>query len=400
MGHVSTRARASNRFSTRERTAGHFLPIAISALPGLFAVGLALLGQSPRRLDLNTPVESQLAGGQIHAYQIAAAANQFVQAVAEQRGIDVAIMVFGPDGTKLVEIDNVEGTQGLERIGFVTSSAGNYRLEVRAADKDAPPGRYEVKIQELRPATQQDRDRMTAERAFAEAEELRGHRNADSLRKAAGKYEEALRWWQKAPDPEQEATATTNLGFTYEILNDLQKAIAMCEQALPIWRGIAHHEGEGYTLENLGRVRQNLGETKEALDLYLQSLKAFQAAALPLREAIARNNIGLIYSDTGENQKAIQYYEEAVRLFKVVGNRQEEATALASIGRHYHLIGEKQKAVDSKVRQRATASATSTRTRKAETWIAQGQRSAKRLLVRSVTLPVEQISRLADSDPG
>jgi tetratricopeptide (TPR) repeat protein len=313
---------------------------------GALALSLALTGQEVRLLDPSSPVERELAGGQMHVYQVTAGADKFIRVVAEQRGIDVAVTVFGPDGTKLLESDNAEGREGSERIGFVTSSAGTYRVEVRAVDKDAPLGRYQARIEELRPATQQDRDRMAAEQSFEQAEDLRAQRNPDSLRKAVEKYQEALGLWRNAPDREQEATATTNLGFTYEMLNDPQKAAATYEQALPLWRALAHHEGEGFTLENLGRVRQNLGETEKALGLYLEALTAFQAARLPLREGIARNNIGLIYSDTGENQKAIEYYEEAVRLFRTVGDRPEEATTLASIGRHYDLIGEKQKAAE------------------------------------------------------
>jgi CHAT domain-containing protein len=318
----------------------------VRCLLAAFAAVLTLAGQTPRELTLGSPVESELAGGQTHSYQVTAEAGKFVQAIAEQRGIDVSLAVFAPDGTKLLENDNAEGTQGSEKVGFVASVAGVYRLEVRSVDKDAPAGRYEIKIQEVRPASQQDDDRMAAEQIFNEAEDLRSQRNADALRKAAGKYDAAILLWRKVPDQEQEATATTNLGFTYEMLNDPQKAIATYQQALPIWRAISHHEGEGYALENLGRVHQNIGETDKALDFYLQSLNAFHLANLPLREGIARNNIGLIYSDTGQNRKAIEYYEEAVRLYRSVGNKEEEATTLASIGRHYDLIGEKQKAVE------------------------------------------------------
>jgi hypothetical protein len=54
--------------------------------------------------------ERELAGDQSHAYQIALAAGQYLHVVAEQRGIDVVVTLFGPDGKKL----DVPGTWGAD----------------------------------------------------------------------------------------------------------------------------------------------------------------------------------------------------------------------------------------------------------------------------------------------
>src|SRR5689334_9622341 len=59
-----------------------------------------------RNLEMGRPVERELAGGESHVYQIQLAAGQYLGAVVEQRGIDVAVTVSAPDGKPLMEVDS------------------------------------------------------------------------------------------------------------------------------------------------------------------------------------------------------------------------------------------------------------------------------------------------------
>src|SRR3712207_2093618 len=62
-------------------------------------------------LELGKPIERELAGGQAHSYRIVLAAEQYLRVVADQRGIDVVVTLFGPDGRQVVEVDSPNGTQ-------------------------------------------------------------------------------------------------------------------------------------------------------------------------------------------------------------------------------------------------------------------------------------------------
>ena len=139
-------------------------------------------GQENRTLEAGKPLERELAGGQSHAYQIALAAGQYLHVVAEQRGIDVVVTLFGPDGKKLTEIDSPNGPVGPEPVKWITESSGSYRLEVRSFEKEAQAGRYEVKIVDLRAATEIDRALVGA---------LILHHESEGLR-SKGKYDEAI----------------------------------------------------------------------------------------------------------------------------------------------------------------------------------------------------------------
>src|SRR5215204_1561574 len=125
-----------------------------------------------RLLEPGKPIERVLARGESHSYHINLSAGQFLHAAVEQRGIDVVASLSGPDGKQVTENDSQKGGLGTERLLFLTDRAGTYRLDVRALEGQSPSGSYEVRIEEQRPATPQDRSRLTAYRSFALGQQL------------------------------------------------------------------------------------------------------------------------------------------------------------------------------------------------------------------------------------
>lgn len=110
--------------------------------------------QSP--LQPGTPIELTLSPGQAHDFTVKAEENSFVQLVVDQRGIDVAIKVVSPANRSLGDFDSPNGNDGPENISFVAVAAGSYRIVVVPLDPNAPEGRYEIKLLELRRATDQE----------------------------------------------------------------------------------------------------------------------------------------------------------------------------------------------------------------------------------------------------
>jgi erythromycin esterase len=121
-----------------------------------------------RTLEAGRTIERDMAAGEIHAYQIALDAGQFLRAIVNQRGVDVVVTVTGPGGQKLSEVDSSNGTNGPEPVTLTAKVAGTYRIEVRPLEKDTKPGRYDVKIEELLTAPEH-RVRLAEERAAADA---------------------------------------------------------------------------------------------------------------------------------------------------------------------------------------------------------------------------------------
>ena len=72
------------------------------------------ISQQVRKLETGKKIERALRGGESHIYEIEIHAGQYLNAVIEQRGIDVVVRVIAPDGKHLVEIDSPNGDQGPE----------------------------------------------------------------------------------------------------------------------------------------------------------------------------------------------------------------------------------------------------------------------------------------------
>src|SRR5947209_122182 len=54
-------------------------------------------------LQPGKPIERELSGGRSHSYKIAMISGQYLHIAVEQRGIDVAVALFAPDGKKIGE---------------------------------------------------------------------------------------------------------------------------------------------------------------------------------------------------------------------------------------------------------------------------------------------------------
>jgi erythromycin esterase len=120
------------------------------------------------RLEPGKPLEGKLKGGETQRYQVELESAQFLSVVVDQRGVDVVVRVFAPNGEKLAEVDSPNGTEGSEPVAFEAKQTGFYRLEVSAPDAAAAEGRYEIKIVELLTAAQY-KVRQAEERAQREA---------------------------------------------------------------------------------------------------------------------------------------------------------------------------------------------------------------------------------------
>ncbi|MHA2643042.1 MAG: tetratricopeptide repeat protein, partial [bacterium JZ-2024 1] len=228
--------------------------------------------QQEGELVPGAPVEREMRGGDAHVYRLALAVGQYVRVVVAQRGIDVVVRLFGPDGREIVEVDSPTGTQGEEVVSHVADATGTYRLEVRPLEKEAPPGRYEIRIEELRQADEQDRTRVAAQRALAQAELLRAQGTAESLRQAIAKYEEAARLFQALGDRRQAAMCFFVVGASFISLGEYRNALDSFLRALPLFQALRDRQNEGRTLIGIGRVYDALGERQKALEYFGQAL--------------------------------------------------------------------------------------------------------------------------------
>src|SRR5215468_3123388 len=119
--------------------------------------GAAPSAQESDSLEPGKPVERELSGGQSHSYKITMISGQYLQVVVDQRGIDVAVALFAPDGKKISEVDSEHQVEGSETVSAIAEANGAYLIEARSAEKTARAGRYKIEVEELRAASAEDR---------------------------------------------------------------------------------------------------------------------------------------------------------------------------------------------------------------------------------------------------
>jgi CHAT domain-containing protein/Tfp pilus assembly protein PilF len=315
------------------------------AANGVYRLRAATQGQQKsdiRDLEPGRPIERELAVNKSHAYRATLKAGEYIKAVVEHKGIDVSIALFGTDGKKIVEVESASANEK-EFVSLVGEASGAYVLEVRRQDSEATTGRYEIRIEEWRSATQRDRDRFAAQGALWEGDELKRQGTAESLRKAIEKYRQALPLWRAVEDLGGEANSLNHLASAYSNLGDTQKALQYYNEALPLFRAARDLRSEAITLNNIGIVYSSMGESEKALDYYGKALILKQSIGDRKSEANTVYSIASAYMQLGELQKALEYYDRALPLTRVTGERLGEALTLSSIGTVYYKMGNWQK---------------------------------------------------------
>ncbi|MFN0280180.1 MAG: CHAT domain-containing protein [Pyrinomonadaceae bacterium] len=299
-----------------------------------------------RPLALGQPIERELKGGEVHSYSLTMQAGQFLNVVVEQKGIDVAVILFDSNNKNLSEIDGPNGSQGPESLFIIIETTGNYRVDVRSLEKTAPAGRYEAKLVELRLATEKDKKIIVAQKVFAEGEVLRMQGKADSVRGSIKKYENALAIFQALGDKNGEAETINSISTAHFQLGETQQALKFVNELLRLYRTLGNKSKEAALLNDMADINGNFSEYQKALEYYSQALSIRRSIGDKIGEAKTLTGMGAIYALLGENQKSLEYYSQSMALRRVIDDKVGEALTLNQIGFVYRNLGEKRKAVE------------------------------------------------------
>ncbi|HEV7684377.1 MAG TPA: tetratricopeptide repeat protein, partial [Pyrinomonadaceae bacterium] len=297
-------------------------------------------------LKYGSAITREMASVDVHIYELRLTAGQFAHVRVDQRGIDVVVRVYGPDGKQVAEVDGPSGMQGPEPVYLVAEADGSYRLEIHSLEAGAAPGSYEVSIKQLRVATAKDRTWVAAQTTYAEGERERVRGTKAGREEAIKKFEQARQLYVAAGDRTGEAAALHVMGSIYSSLGERQIALEYYSQALPLRRAEGDRSGEAYTLTNIGRAYDSLGEVQKALEYQDLALPLWRAIGDRIGEATTLHNMATVYDELGEKQKALEYFNKALPIYKAIGDRNGEAYTLTGIGVAYYSLGEKQRALE------------------------------------------------------
>jgi tetratricopeptide (TPR) repeat protein len=239
-----------------------------------------------------------LGGGEAHLYRVGLRRGDVLVGEVVQRGIDAVVLVRDPARRVMLEIDSPNGTDGPEPLVFVARRDGPHHLDVRALSPDAPRGRYDLRIDAVRPARAQDR--------WA-AEGLRLHGRALQLRDAA------LR-------DQGDGRAATSIARYREAGRVGRRALVLRERALG-----GDHADVASTHQVLGLVHDEVGD-------YPAGARSFEAALAILEARFGQGDAATLTtrSDLGFLRRANGDYAVAEALYRGALERLEPLHGLDS----------------------------------------------------------------------
>jgi CHAT domain-containing protein/Tfp pilus assembly protein PilF len=293
-------------------------------------------------LEPGRPILRELAGGHSHSYRITLDAGQYLRVVVEQRGIDVAVVLLGPDDQPIFTFDAV-GPPSPEQVTQVAESAGSYRLTVQPRQARAAAGRYEIRLLETRPATEQDRALQEARLLEGEFQRLlRANKHRDALPLA----ERALELREKVLPPEHPdvVAALTSLARLYHDLGYYEKAEPLYRRAIAIREKTVGKKNRAFaaTLNDLARLYADQNKYAEALPLYQQTLTIWEELFGPEHAGVATllNNLANLSRDTGDYDKAEQLHRRALAIReKIDPSHLDVALSLNNLANLYRAQG-------------------------------------------------------------
>jgi CHAT domain-containing protein len=290
-------------------------------------------------------LEASLPEGETQVYEIDLAAGTVAGLAVDQRGADVAVSVEGPDGRRLAASDSHFGAWGVEPVPFIAERRGRYRLMVQPSGATERVGRYEVRLEALRPATQRDRGRVAAEALLIHGEELRRSGGRAALTAAVAAGLQALAGFRALDERGRVADTLYTLAYAAIDLDRMDDALAYDREALELFRSLRREREVGRTLDVLGQIHRAQGDTRQALALYGEALALDRRLGERAAEATTLMNLGRAYRAQGETDRAVASYRQALDLWRALGNRGREAATLASLGDLYQFLGDSREAL-------------------------------------------------------
>lgn len=298
-----------------------------------------------RTLEVGQPLERELKGGQSHQYRISLQSAQFLNLTVNQKGIDVAVFLFSPTGQKLLEVDSPNGDQGPEPLLYIIETSGEYRLEVRSLEANAPQGRYEAKIVELRASTEKDKHRIAAEKLYAEATAFVSQGTTPAIQKAYEKYQESLAQWRLYGDKKEEAGLLNYIGLALASLGEVDKAMDAYAQSTRLFEELGDKNRVSRVHHNIGLLYK-VSNPRKALEHFKSALETFRATGDRFAEPIALNNIGECHYYLSEYQSALDAFEPALVGFREQKNSRDMALVLGNIGVIYGIVDDTEREKD------------------------------------------------------
>lgn len=329
--------------STYWRTVVLFLVI-------LLASSVKSNAEQPTLLSLTQPIDTPISCLSTsekpkHSYEIDIAKGEYIEILCQQKGADVKITFFSPEGKKIAVVDSYSGAYGPECWRFVSALTGRYTFQVEVLSTRGANAKYSLSVPVKQTSTLTDRKRAQAQELYSRAWHFKNGTQRD-LDEAYYLYEQASILYQESGDFLGEAQTTASsaaLGcptLTKRLKTDLQRS------SLDLHRRIRERNGEAIALHSLGEIYAEDNRSSLAISCYKEALKAYREIGDTQGEIVALNSLAMVYYQVNQYQDALSYLKQALSVCKKGCDNSKEAVVMKHIGEVYEVMGEQSQAAE------------------------------------------------------
>lgn len=183
-------------------------------------------------LEPGKPVERELTGGQRDVFQIALSEGQFADVVIEHRALELTLRLLDAQG--IVNVETASRPGGAQDVfEFVAEKSGVYQIQLEPKYPKAPAGKYQIRADALRAASEKEAVLYESRRQYSES--LRLYRKG-VYDKAQPLAEHALELAERTlgPDQTEVASPLNTLGLICSARGDYNRAEGLFQRALAI----------------------------------------------------------------------------------------------------------------------------------------------------------------------
>lgn len=293
-------------------------------------------------LDDNAVIETVLAPGETHIYEIAMRTGEFARLDVDPQLPQVRVVLTSLAGEEIATRARSNGSHYAETISFIAKTSGAYRLTVQS--KSPQIGRYIVRVLEHGPATPAAEDRMQAEALFAAARRALAQQRPESVLPGIETSNRALAIFQKLRDDGAVADTEDYIGGAYVYrLSEFDKALPHLFAALALRQCLSDPSARGTSLDRIGDAFRGLGEIRKSTEFF--------AAALPQKNreivqevGVTLRNLAMAHDDLGD-EDALPHYMQLLQMLGDAGEAVGVGFVHDSIANHFINRGQWQEAL-------------------------------------------------------
>ena len=256
------------------------------------AMSAAAAVEDPKviRLEFGKTINRQVSEAQKFVYELDLSPGEYARVVIKQNGSDVSVTVFSSKNKRIANVDSEFRYFGQEQVNLVGDSDGHYTIKIWNKIPMSS-GSYEIALEELRPATDNERILHEAQALHTEAFDLYFPRI--NIEKAHGLAERSLQLFEsvEGPDGLDVAENLTTVAWIHILQARLDVAEPMLQRALQIREKVLgpQHPLVAKSLSELAIFWERRG--------YYQKTEDFHLKALQIKEAV----FGRDHSEVGHS---------------------------------------------------------------------------------------------------